>query len=1411
MANENLRAAISLTDNFTPQLRNISNAISTISANLNDLEFSKTFDPSKVKAMNQAAQTLDRSVSDLEKGLDSAAQSVEKVGKKSTSTKGDVQGLSDTLESLTEKADFSNMLQGFQVAQGIVSSVTSAIGAVGTTVFEAAETVSSSTNKIRMGLGATAQEAEVFENIAQDVFRDNFGESLDEVTDRLVYVQQVMGDMVNQADLQPLVEQFITLDDNGMDFNETVRGATNLMTYFGISAQEATDLLATGMQRGLNFSDELGDNLAEYAGRWAEAGVSASSYFSLLEAGTNSGAYNLDKVGDFLNEFLTSLSDGRLQENLGAFTEGTQEVFAAYQSGGANAQDVLNAVLTDMSNMASETDKAALSSTLWSSLGEDNALGMIQALNGVTDTYTNIDGAAQEMALNNSNSVSQMYRSWEAFKLSLAPVGEALAGIANTALTYLTPFVDYLTANGDRVVYILSAIGGGIAAFATYSFVAGVMETITAATEGMTIANAALNVVLNANPIMLIVTAIGALVGAIIYLWNTNEGFRNAVTEAFNAIVGSFQTAYTNITNIFTALAAGWDQAIATVQNFWANLTNTVSGWRNAAYEWGSNLIQGFLEGLGSIWNNITTWVTDSFNWIVTSVKSIFGIASPSTVFSELGSNLLQGFWNGLTAIWDGITQWATNAWNWLTNLFGGGGEEDSQLIDYSAQIENTRTQLAQLQSEVELGYKNILQVVSDNTSLIVSQGITMFSSMSATIITDSANMVAGISANLHNIPTIMAEALAGTLVVTQEYLIRLQGQMVQQIELLVAQSNAALLTLVPTSHNILEALRVQSITILYDLQKNAVNIINTMSTLVVSGIDTMNKQILSLVNYFTATYLTAWNNVVNQTLSILSLFVPKVVSSTQKLVDDVSAVINTMPGIFRSSANNAMASFIDGINSQRSGAIDATNALVSAVKDAFVKGLGIHSPSDETYFYGQMTGQGFIEGLSDSELVQFAESILKEMIEAFSAGRFKPDELVAYLGDDTLKVISSLQEKPELMEAAGANGGGADTFAYPLTGGPYEQTSWFGPRPYPGAGGSTNHGGIDIGAPAGTPILSVLPGTVTTAAYSDGYGNMVEVNHGNYSTLYGHMSSITVKAGDVVGKGQQIGLVGSTGNSTGPHLHLSMYDNTQGGVAIDPQPYYEGAQVTGGNTLISAIQNAYNISKGIAPVMTLGNVAYNPSEGAAQWTPQVLQALSMLGQPADLLPGVLYAIDSESSGNPNAINLTDSNAAAGHPSQGLLQTIPSTFAAYALPGYDTNITDPLSNILAGLNYMIQRYGSIAAVINPRLGGWYGYATGTPAATPGVHIVGENGPELISFNGGEKVFTNSESRALLEKDNNTTNTSNRTSNTPITISVNIDTINNNEDLDFTIDKFTSMLSQTLDEILYKDPYGVAVG
>ncbi|WOH85088.1 peptidoglycan DD-metalloendopeptidase family protein [Bradyrhizobium sp. BEA-2-5] len=119
---------------------------------------------------------------------------------------------------------------------------------------------------------------------------------------------------------------------------------------------------------------------------------------------------------------------------------------------------------------------------------------------------------------------------------------------------------------------------------------------------------------------------------------------------------------------------------------------------------------------------------------------------------------------------------------------------------------------------------------------------------------------------------------------------------------------------------------------------------------------------------------------------------------------------------------------------------------------------------------------------------------------------------------------------------------------------GEVEFTSGFGVRSDPFLGRPAMHTGLDFRAASGDPVRVTANGKVVSAGWSGGYGRMVEVDHGNgLSTRYGHLSEINVKVGEIVKIGQVVGLVGSTGRSTGPHLH---YETRIEGEAVDPQKF---------------------------------------------------------------------------------------------------------------------------------------------------------------------------------------------------------------------------------------------------------------
>lgn len=186
-----------------------------------------------------------------------------------------------------------------------------------------------------------------------------------------------------------------------------------------------------------------------------------------------------------------------------------------------------------------------------------------------------------------------------------------------------------------------------------------------------------------------------------------------------------------------------------------------------------------------------------------------------------------------------------------------------------------------------------------------------------------------------------------------------------------------------------------------------------------------------------------------------------------------------------------------------------------------------------------------------------------------------------------------------------------------------------------------------------------------------------------------------------------------------------------------------------------SAIFNKLGDYMGDSLKEKFADFAGNWSGGAAapaqvkQW---LLTAMAITGTPASYLGALLKIAMHESGGNPRAINLWDSNAKAGHPSKGLMQTIDSTFNRYAIPGLG-DIWNPVANAVAAIRYMNDRYGSISNVPGVKSAKYVGYKNGGRKIGDRQILVGENGPELVDLPSGSEIYNTVKTKELLKSRN----------------------------------------------------------
>lgn len=429
-------------------------------AQAGEIRFDAVIDTS---GYEKGVKDIQNATDEIKESAEQADKATEDVGKNGGKHAPSIKdAFSKTFDGIGELADGLGLSLPSKLVK--VASIGGALAAVGGVFKTGIDTAISQidvqgTLDAQLGKGSVA--AQNAGKVAGELYRQGWGESLEDVANVASNVSQVIRG-IGEGDLNTVTKATeVWAQTFDADAGESVRGVKVLMEKFGLSAQDATDLMTKGMQNGLNYTDELADNLSEYGGRWAEAGTSAQEYFSLLQAGVDSGAYQLDKVGDFLNEFLTSLTDGRIEQSIGEFSKGTQDVFNNFKSGKATAEDVLNSVIGEMGTMTDKTKEASLASTLWSSLGEDNALGMIEALGNVPNSYQNIKGATDEAA----DSTMSIGQQWEAFKRTMSgTLGDAFTPFVKGFLDGLTDmakkFTDFVNnTDWSGLANILGSVG----------------------------------------------------------------------------------------------------------------------------------------------------------------------------------------------------------------------------------------------------------------------------------------------------------------------------------------------------------------------------------------------------------------------------------------------------------------------------------------------------------------------------------------------------------------------------------------------------------------------------------------------------------------------------------------------------------------------------------------------------------------------------------------------------------------------------------------------------------------------------------------------------------------------------------------------------------------------------------------
>ena len=471
------------------------------------LEFGET--SKEANAFREDIKKLSREIADNKSKAEQLRTSTNNLDESFEKTKQAAEKSEDGFSSV--KVAIGNL-----ISEGIKKMTQEAVDAL-KRITEETQTASNSFQAIT---GETDAVTQKFSDKMKEMYKDGYGESLKDIGDKMAYVKQVTKE-TDPSKVKELTENAIALEDTfGSDFQETIRGVTGLMTHFGTDSTEAFDLFAKGSQKGLDYTNELGDNVAEYGGNFEQAGYTAEEYFQLLANGTKNGAYNLDKVNDSINEVKNRLGDGSIEKNISIFSKDTKKSFKAWKDGKGTMKKVIDSIVKDINGCKNEQKALTMASTAFGTMGEDANLKVVKSLKSTGKTFKKVQGSAEKLKEVKYDDVATKFKNiGRTVQLDLfVPLAEKLLPKIEQLADYAIKHID----GTERAIVILGGTMGVIFAtakfvklFQTLQTIYKAFITLKTAIASTAAAQKVLNLIQAASPMGLLVAGIGAVVGGL--------------------------------------------------------------------------------------------------------------------------------------------------------------------------------------------------------------------------------------------------------------------------------------------------------------------------------------------------------------------------------------------------------------------------------------------------------------------------------------------------------------------------------------------------------------------------------------------------------------------------------------------------------------------------------------------------------------------------------------------------------------------------------------------------------------------------------------------------------------------------------------------------------------------------------
>lgn len=483
-----------------------------------------------VDRLEQIGDSAETAFDDVKSGSVKAAQSIDGVATAATTAgqKGaqmgteiadaakraaeEVQKATEDGSDAAEEAEEASKSAAEGIAEALAAAgITALIKESAEAVYELADSFSDAEKTIMASTGATGAELDELMGSAERVFSSSHAESMNQVAAAMSSVRTATGLVGDE--LERATQYGLALEDTlGYEVSQSARTASSLMKNFGLSAQEAYNLITIGAQSGADKNGDLLDVLNEYSVHYAALGLSAEEFMSSLIDGAEAGVFSVDKVGDAVKEFNIRAKDGS-QTTADAFEMlgfDAQEMAAKFAAGGDTASEAFFTVVDALNNLEDPMAKNMAAVALFGTMYEDLEASILPVLGNVEGGALNMHDALSvvtEDAKSLSDRWDEAGNSIEtAFTKAVAPT---ISGVSETFAGFVKGVGDYLQRH-PSVTKAITAIGVGLGV--VVAGIAGVSFATSSAIPAIVKFGATLNAAL--GPIGWVSLAIAGVVAA---------------------------------------------------------------------------------------------------------------------------------------------------------------------------------------------------------------------------------------------------------------------------------------------------------------------------------------------------------------------------------------------------------------------------------------------------------------------------------------------------------------------------------------------------------------------------------------------------------------------------------------------------------------------------------------------------------------------------------------------------------------------------------------------------------------------------------------------------------------------------------------------------------------------------------